>query len=67
MFTNTLFRVWEDRAEASSLPRDLLLGSHTGGGLGHGNEDVDKGSCDLRLLGTANGQRSSRAASQLSH
>ena len=42
MFTNTLFRVCEDRAEASSPPRDLLLGSHTGGGIGHGNECVDK-------------------------
>lgn len=54
VFSNALFRLCEDRAEASSAPRDLLLGSCRGGGVVHRDESLDKRSCDLRLLRKAN-------------
>lgn len=42
MFSNALFRLCEDRAEANSAPRDLLLGSCRGGGVVHRDESLDK-------------------------
>lgn len=42
MFSNALFRLCEDRAEASSIPKDLLLGSCRGWGVVHRNKNVDR-------------------------
>lgn len=40
--SNALFRLWEDRAEASSAPKDLSLGSRRGAGVVNRDESVDK-------------------------